>query len=129
MPVAEATATATTTPKATKTKASKAAKKAPKAGSNGKAKKGADKAPRVTLRDKVFAILAKAGETGLTFSAICEKTGGKATFVKAECESDKPRMKKLEFEDQRAVSYTLTAAGRKAIENGTVNSGAPRDAE
>jgi hypothetical protein len=91
-----------------------------------KKKAAKDKAPaKETTREQVFKLLAK-HPNGLTMPQIREKLELKkpVSLVKHECLADKPRMKREQHEDSRAMLYSLTAAGKKAIADGTVDSGA-----
>jgi hypothetical protein len=126
------------TPKKAARKDNKGSKSSPKKKA---AKKGAKKASakkkgakvertvtddRDTVRLQVFKLLRK-HPNGLTVPQIQEKLGlkGKPAIVKHECLADNPRIRREKHEEPRAMVYMLTARGKKAIEDGTVNSDAP----
>jgi hypothetical protein len=117
----------------------KAVKKAPKKA--GGAKKAAKKSPKKaavkkastrtekTIRSKVFDLLNRNSD-GLTGAQIKEKLelSGVPNLLKDEGLSSKPRIRRSAIEGVRGVVYQLTAAGKHAIENGTVDSDAPESA-
>ena len=119
--------------KPTKVAKKKVAKKAPKKAAKKTAKKavptGGQGDKRDTVRLRMFRLLGKKSD-GLTGAAIKEalELGGVPNILKDECMGDPPRIRRLDIEGTRGVVYQLTAAGKKAIENGTVNSGAPESA-
>lgn len=107
----------------------KAAKKkvAKKAG-DGKKRSSSD--DRDTIRLRMFKLLKK-NSNGLTGSQIkdgLELTGIPNILRDEGIVASPPRIRRLDVEGVRGVVYQLTAAGLKAIENGTVNSGAPASA-
>jgi len=80
-----------------------------------------------TIRLRIFKLLKK-NPNGQTGSQIAEKLelSGIPNLLRDEgIVASPPRIKREEIEGQRGVVYSLTAAGKKALENGTVNSGAP----
>src|SRR4051794_41066757 len=83
------------------------------------------KPAKESTRLRVFKLLAK-HPNGLTMPQIREKLELKkpVALVKHESLADKPRMKREQHEDTRAMVYSLTAAGKKAIADGSVDSGA-----
>lgn len=119
------------------------AKKAGKAKANGKpAKKAAKKATKPakakkastprgdSIRLRTFRLLAKGEMTG---RAVMEKLGlkGVPACLKDEALCDNPRIKRTSTPTETGADgpthYQLTAAGRKALEKGTVDSeAAPR---
>jgi hypothetical protein len=89
-------------------------------------KPATEKAPaKETTRLLVFKLLAKHAD-GLTMPQIKEKLSLKkpVALVKHECLADKPRMKREQHEGSRGMVYSLTAAGKKAITDGSVDSAA-----
>lgn len=89
------------------------------------AKKAAKKRGGDSTRVQVFKMLAKHPD-GLTVADIQKRLElkGKPSFVKHEALRDKPRIKREKHADTRAMLYSLTAAGKAAIEKGTVDSDA-----
>lgn len=112
---------------APKAKAAPAPKSAtpptPKTG--GKAKAAPAKASGPSIRERVFAALAKAAE-GMTGKQVMEKLvlKGIPSLLKDEAICDKPRIKRVTKEGVRGVLYALTAAGRKDQEAGKVDDNA-----
>lgn len=82
-----------------------------------------------TVRLRVFKLLKKT-PNGLTGAAIAEKLElkGIPSLLKDEGMNAAPRIKREFIEGTRGAVYSLTAAGKKAVEAGTVNSDAPASA-
>ena len=76
-----------------------------------------------TVRLRIFKLLKKHPD-GLTAAQIVESLGlnKPVPLIKHECMAAKPRMHREKHEDVRAVVYSLTAAGKAAIDKGTVDS-------
>lgn len=121
---------------APKAKATPAAPKSmtslmPKVGGKAKPAKAATPAKAAkpssgpSVRERVFASLAKAAE-GMTGKQVMDKLGLKGIpgLLKDEAICDKPRIKRVTKEGVRGVMYVLTAAGRKDQESGKVNDNA-----
>lgn len=109
---------------AKKAKGAKATKKAAKGDGGGRMDDTHD-----TVRLRVFKLLKKT-PNGLTGASIAEKLElrGIPSLLKDEGMSAAPRIKREFIEGTRGAVYSLTAAGKKAVEAGTVNSGAPASA-
>jgi hypothetical protein len=114
----------------------KAVKKAPAKTAKKKVAKKAAKTSKKevtprgeSVRYRIFSLLKK-HDSGLTGPQIKEKLSlsGIPSLLKDEGCSEKPRLRREKHEDARGVFYVLTAAGRKAVENDTVDSGAPASA-
>lgn len=106
----------TPAPKKTKAKAGKAAKKSDTAKSN--------KGP--TKRMLLFQALEK-NPNGLNCKALQEAIGGNGVnrITRDEMAAATPRIKAEKIEGVQGRTYLLTAAGRKALKDGTVDSNAP----
>jgi hypothetical protein len=127
--------TATTKTSVAKTDTTKAAKtattkKATTKKATTKAEKTAAAKKADSLRLRVFKLLAKhsKGATpGLPMAAIREQLelSAPCALVKHECLAAKPRMKRAKYEGARGVHYFLTAAGLKALKDGTVDEKLP----
>jgi hypothetical protein len=115
-------------PKKKATPAKKAPKKAAKA-KKAAVKKAPTKRTEPTIRHRVFTLLNKS-PNGYTGAQIKEKLelAGVPNLLKDEGLSDKPRIKRVDIEGVRGVVYQLTAAGRKAVADGTVDSNAAESA-
>ena len=77
-----------------------------------------------SVRLRVFKLLAKT-VGGMSNGDLNEKLGVNATMyvLKSECLRDKsPRLKRTFPEGSKGAVYEITAAGRKALEAGTVDS-------
>jgi len=88
-----------------------------------KAPKAKKAEPSIRLR--VFELLKK-NPDGLTGAQIKDKLelGGIPSLLKDEGLAATPRIKRATVEGVRGVLYLLTAAGKKAVETGKVDSGA-----
>lgn len=79
----------------------------------------------VTIRLRMFKLLAKGGQTGAKIAEKLELSGIPNILRDEGIMANPPRIKREMIEGTRGVVYSLTAAGKKALEKGTVNSEAP----
>lgn len=114
--------------------AKKTAKKAAKKSAAKSAPAKAAKAPKEksgpSIRERVFTLLNK-NPNGLSGAQIMEKLslGGIPALLKDEGIAATPRIKRQIVEGTRGCTYILTAAGKKAVEKGTVDSEAAESAK
>lgn len=134
----EAPATKAPAKKRTAKKPAKVAKKktAKKVAKKKAAKKSGEPRGRMddshdTIRLRMFKLLKKHpnGLMGGEVMTKLELTGIPNLLRDEGIVASPPRIKRELEEGKRGVVYTLTAAGKKALENGTVNSGAPGSAK